>query len=437
MKFQSVIAITFIAIITGCSSASEGNPPPTVVVAKPNVNPDPITPVTPLPIEPIEPNIPVGSFFNIIEGQDLIVSVVSGAIEDIKLTFPSEFDASDITADISYIDNTIKINMLLDYADAPIQIQNRTMTVTGKREGVDIAIIIPFTVTPTTAPDIYLLAGQSNMIGFAGDVKQDFMGGHDASDERILQLNVTSNDQQYFQTIFDFTTIKNNVAEPAIVVAQDPLHRKNKSGQSIGLGLTFAKTALAETTANIVLVPAAYSASAFCEETGPEGQWNALPNDSQFLGNTLMFDRAVLRANAAILETGGILRGILWHQGESDAGKIQCAELYEENLKLLIDQFRLQIIPDVTGDHLDVPFVAGTMSRGGSFSDFDENKTIIDNVHKNLSTITNLADVVNNDDLIPSNGFSCSTDGNCIHFGVDALREMGRRYFDVLNRLVR
>ena len=295
-------------------------------------------------------------------------------------------------------------------------------------------------MNPTSAPDIYLLVGQSNMVGFTGDVEQDFEGGLDATDPRILQLNVTSNDQQFFQTADDFSSEINNVGEPSIVTAEHPLHRQNKTGRSIGPGLEFAKSALADTTANIVLVPAAYSASAFCADTGPLGAWNGLPTSNTLLGNTWMFNRAVMRTNVAIRETGGILRGILWHQGESDsadAGDTGCADLYANNLDIMIDQFRSVIDDDISGDHLDVPFVAGTLSRSGEFADQSEPRLIVDTVLKNIMQLDDMAGIVVNDDLIPANGFPCGQNNECIHFGGDAIREMGRRYYAVLSEITR
>ncbi|MFK7859504.1 MAG: hypothetical protein AB8B64_11795 [Granulosicoccus sp.] len=43
--------------------------------------------------------------------------------------------------------------------------------------------------------------------------------------------------------------------------------------------------------------------------------WNAYVTNEQALGNTALFERALLRVNKTLLDTGGILRGILWHQG--------------------------------------------------------------------------------------------------------------------------
>jgi len=43
------------------------------------------------------------------------------------------------------------------------------------------------------------------------------------------------------------------------------------------------------------------------------------------------------------------------------------------------------------------------------------------------------SDVSIHDDLVPDEGFACGS-GDCIHFGPDALREMGSRYHAALGR---
>jgi len=249
-----------------------------------------------------------------------------------------------------------------------------------------------------------------------------------------------------FASRSDFTSRSKNAIAPLIVTAEDPLHipvdDSNTSGKEldyIGLGLSFAKTALPNTTADIVLVPAAWSGTAFCDNNGgPRGQWNAQPTSDPALGNTWMFDRAVTRADMAIDETGGILRGILWHQGESDANE-RCVVSYSANLENLARQFRLQIKPDLRGGELrradaNIPFIVGTMSKGvddrEDLSMFNEEKQIIDAVHRNIAQQLTFAGFSNNDDLVPR-AYPCGNT-SCVHFGPQALREMGSRYYQAL-----
>jgi hypothetical protein len=207
--------------------------------------------------------------------------------------------------------------------------------------------------------------------------------------------------------------------------------------------LSFAKSALNNTSREIILVPAAWSGSAFCapEINGPPGQWNAGPTTDRALGNTWLFDRAVTRANLALQETRGILRGILWHQGESDSNAA-CAPSYAANLERLVRELRMQINTDARGGELrradsNIPFILGSMSVGADetedLSVFPADKQLVDNAHRNLENVTAFTAFSNHDDLTPANGYPCGNT-SCIHFGAEALREMGSRYYAALLR---
>lgn len=334
--------------------------------------------------------------------------------------------------------------------DRPIAAQTRNFVITATDAFDRDTYALSVNVAPTSAPDVYLLVGQSNMVGFSGDgTRQAGVGGADEPDPRIKQLNVSKNDGDgIFNNTAAFTSASANVVQPDLVTAEDPLHipldpnNTGKDVEYIGLGLSFAKRALLDTTAEIVLVPAAWSGSSFClNSSGPEGNWNANETTDPNLGNTWLFDRAVTRANLALEATGGILRGILWHQGESDAND-RCAPSYADNMRLLVEGLRSRIQQDSRGPELrqadsSIPFVAGTMSRGvdenSNFSVFLPAKQQIDDVHRNLPSQVAHTALSNHDDLIPANGFACGN-SSCIHFGPDALREMGNRYYEAMLR---
>ena len=137
--------------------------------------------------------------------------------------------------------------------------------------------------------------------------------------------------------------------------------------------------------------------------------------------------------------SGGVLRGILWHQGESDANS-ECADRYGFNLQILAEQLRTRIIPDERGTvarraYSNVPFVVGTMSRGidarGDFSDYSDEKNIVDQAHRTISSRVQHSAVSIHDDLTPDNGYPCGNT-SCVHFGTLALREVGKRYHQAL-----
>jgi hypothetical protein len=287
-----------------------------------------------------------------------------------------------------------------------------------------------------------------DMEGFSeAGAKQAGPGGADELNLRIRQANVQANDSALYGSTASYTDIGFNFRTPAFVTAEDPLHEPvdsstlAKEGTRIGMPLSFAKAALPATTRNIIFVPAAWAASGFCNTDVPAAGWNALPHANPSLGPTLLFDRALARINQTLNDTGGILRGILWHQGEADA-RDECAPLYEQNLTTLVSELRSRIIADARGTaargtSANIPFVVGTMSKGmderGDFSDFPPGKSVVDSVHRNITSLVPHSEVVVNDDLVPANGYSCG-EASCIHFGADALREMGVRSYDALLR---
>lgn len=388
---------------------------------------------------------------------DIQIDRLEGFTGDIALsvTGQTDNDVHRVTSAFStqtLSGNTSNSNLILRLSidDLPIMPHNRDFSITARSGSNAVSAPLSIEIEPTSAPDIYLLAGQSNMEGFSGDgTRESDIGGADEPVDRIKQLNVSRNNDNEFLSQSDYTARSTNLVAPDIVVAMDPLHipleSDSSSGKSdneayIGLGLSFAKSALNDTTADIILVPAAWSGSAFCANGDfPPGNWNGLPSDNPDLGNTWLFDRAVTRTNLAIEETGGVLRGILWHQGESDDSD-SCAAIYTENLTILVEQLRLQINEDARGAEArqadsNIPFVLGTMSQGiddrPSVFPFPPQRASIDEAHRLFPGVVPYTGLSNHDDLVPANGFPCGN-SSCIHFGAEALREMGSRYYDAL-----
>jgi len=357
-----------------------------------------------------------------------------------------EFSDEQITG----TENSSQITFNMNIGAMPIQRQFRTLRILGTDgNSQTISSVLELEIEPTGRADVYLLVGQSNMVGISEPMaKRSAPGQADAPNPRIKQLNVTGNGVENFPTEASFSNI-NTIAVPGqrLTTAIDPLHDgydstiNGKEGTNIGLGMSFAKRAILDTQTTIYLVPAAWSNTGFCKRSRPDYQgdlgWNASATDNPALSGTLLHDRAIARANLALAETGGILRGILWHQGEADSDDMACATTYEQNLKALVASLRTNINQDARGPiargpNSDVPFVLGTMSQGGSYVDQPEPKQIVDGVHRNIKSIVPYSAIVYNDDLVPP-AYACgSADGDCIHFGSAAYREMGSRYYDFI-----
>jgi len=354
---------------------------------------------------------------------------------------------------LSANESASRLQVTLAIGARPLQPEQRALRISATDgSGTPVELDLTLQVQPTAAPDIYLLIGQSNMVGFSlSDARQALPGEPDAPDPRIRQLNPTGNDPGNFVDPIDFTD-DSIVADPTLTIALDPLHdgfnpaTDSKGGQFIGAGLSFAKAALDDTTADIVLVPAAWSDTGFCARSTnllPGVGWLPRPLADPAFAGTLLHDRAIARANLAIEQSGGVLRGLLWHQGEADVGDPTCAAAYADNLAAMVASLRTNIDADARGPAArgaaaDIPFVVGTMSMGsdarGSQVPFGAAKQQVDAAHRNVALAIPSSAVVNNDDLVPP-AFPCGQ-SSCIHFGAAALREMGARYYDQLRQVI-
>ena len=417
--------------------------------------------------------------FDLNEGEAITLPLtlqrVNGHQSDITLSVREDQPGADSLLQVSLTETQLigddsETTMTANFAfDTRRASEQQRAVIVSASDGVDTSeMTVLLNIRPSSLPDVYLLIGQSNMEGFSEDfAKQALPGEPDEPIPAIMQLNVTANDAFSFPSIGDFGNPDSQVGFPDFVVAEDPLHTSrdpslpNKLGTRIGLGLSFAKQAL-QTDPNhrIILVPAAWSATGFCN-TGDflaqatdapdfvaEGElgWNAFEQEDPVFGGTLLFNRAIVRANMTIQRSGGILRGILWHQGESDGDNNVCSQAYAGNLATMASELRTRIISDARGTSArgmtsDVPFIVGTMSMGnddrGDFAPFSSSKSVVDNVHRNAGAqglITNYG-VANLDDLVPSNGFPCG-EGSCVHYGSQAYREMGVRYFQQLQSVL-
>ncbi|MDB5263877.1 MAG: sialate O-acetylesterase [Adhaeribacter sp.] len=224
---------------------------------------------------------------------------------------------------------------------------------------------------------LYLLAGQSNMAG------RDVPVGIDTIKvATILVLN------------------KNGTWQ----VAREPLHW-DKPGTGTGPGFSFAREMAARTgkKIRIGLIPAAHGGSSITAwvKGGYHDQTKGYP-----------YDEAIQRTKGAMQQ--GVLKGIIWHQGESDsnpaAEKVHLARLTD-----LISRFRTELgVPNV-------PFVAGELGY------FNEQYQGINQVLNQLPAHVSQTAVVNAEGLRHK--------GDNTHFDAASARKLGKRYAQAMLQL--
>jgi hypothetical protein len=168
--------------------------------------------------------------------------------------------------------------------------------------------------------DLYILMGQSNMAG-RGYITDEF--------------KEVQSDHVYL-----FTKAQ------TWVIAKHPLHFDKPAVVGVGPGLAFGlEMAKANPKGLIGLVPCAVGGS-------PIEHW--LPGAYDSATKTHPYDDAVERIKAAMKY--GTIKGIIWHQGESNSGTGQPAK-YLSQLQELIQRVR-----DLVGNP-NLPFVAGELGR--------------------------------------------------------------------------
>jgi len=358
--------------------------------------------------------------------------------------------ASSLPAGVQRLDSEVRISLPIGTRPLPFH-ERRIRLNINDQSGAQTALRdLRYRVIPVRAADVYLLIGQSNMEGFSLDgAREAFPGGLDERSDRVRQLNVTANNLSFFPRDDSFVAADFIAGSPRLIPAEDPLHelrhpfQSAKGGTHIGLGLSFAKSMLEQTTQEIILVPAAWSATGFCrnEFVGNIGWNSSNANDPAFAGGQL-YRRALARLELALSESNGIFRGILWHQGEADSNNAVCASSYANNLDALVLALRTNAAVDrrgqsARGPDVNIPFVVGTMSRGnderGGFSVFGAEKQRVDAAHRTIENRVAYTGVANADDLVPP-AYPCGN-GSCVHFGATAYREMGRRYAEILRQI--
>jgi hypothetical protein len=235
----------------------------------------------------------------------------------------------------------------------------------------------------TQSPDpdfhLYLLVGQSNMAG-RGEVDAE-------SKEVHPQVFMLTKENQW-------------------VPAADPLHFDKPPVVGVGPGLAFGREMAAKSPGTrIGLIPCAVGGS-------PIAVWQA----GKFYEptGTHPYDDALARAKVA--QQQGVLKGIIWHQGESDSSPDMAAG-YLPKLEQLIQTFRRDLSSP------EVPVVVGEL---GYYRDQYQNIN-----HQ----LRQLPERVPRTAVASAQGLVHKGDGT--HFDTGSARTLGQRFAEKMAELQR
>jgi len=215
------------------------------------------------------------------------------------------------------------------------------------------------------------------------------------------------------------------------IEASDPLLH-NCPGHHIGMGMSFARR-LNETLPigdRIVLVPAGLGGTGFWQT----GTWSP-PNGDGFVG-------AVTRVNAAMQLAGddAVLSGVLWHQGEHDAGdnsqyhSVSTKE-YLSYFIPMIQAFRNTSFIPATNPRL--PLVVGTLLPQWEHNSTYPGRMMVVSALANINQSLSDAQCARGDGLIGDTVYRSGNDNEIIHFTAASQRIFGRRYFHQYETIIR
>ena len=221
-----------------------------------------------------------------------------------------------------------------------------------------------------TNMDIYLLLGQSNMAG-RGKLTDEYKS---ISDPRVLMLTKAGE----------------------WVTAKHPLHF-DKPVAAVGPGLSFG-IAMADASPGkmIGVLPCAVGGTSI-------NKW--VPGAFDPPTKTHPWDDAEIRIKEGMKR--GVIKGVIWHQGESDSNP-DSAAVYLDRLATLISRIRKLVGND------KLPFVAGELGR------YEPHYKYINEV------LANLAKKVPYTTLVSSEGFIHN--GDNVHFDSPSADAFGKRY---------
>ena len=219
---------------------------------------------------------------------------------------------------------------------------------------------------------VFIMAGQSNMAGRGIVEPEDTV-----PDKRILSIN----------------------EKGQIIIAKEPLHFYEPERTGLDCGLSFAKTLITKIpdSVSILIIPTAVGGSSIKQWLG----------DSTYR-NVKLFSNFL--SKVALAKQNGIIKGILWHQGESDANE-KDIPLHKERLGLLFSKFRAAV-----GNN-ELPVLLAEL---GSFSENPVNFNLINKAIHEYAIEDKNSRVISTKDL--------KDKGDHLHFNSKGQRTMGKRF---------
>lgn len=251
--------------------------------------------------------------------------------------------------------------------------------------------------------DIILQAGQSNAEGYGhGPVEHPYI-----PDSRILYLTAGDPEAGEYEPQGDYE-IRIAEERPHPTIAPED----RRGDFSLSFAQAYVAADLLAPDRKLLIVRTAVGGTGFFK-----GYWR--------IGDPL-YDRMLRMTNYALaLNPENRLVGFLWHQGEHEAAFLNDPQRYHDQL--------LEVVKSVRDRYSmsELPFVCGGFCSQWA----QENQPASDNI---MAVIRKVAEEMNGAYIETSDLRSNDQktgDGDTIHFCREDLQELGRRYFDVFQKL--
>lgn len=239
--------------------------------------------------------------------------------------------------------------------------------------------------------DLFILAGQSNMSARGRTQHEDIS---QMSITRKRQLYALDANCEWNIADGDFYTYE-NYPDPMVFISPEKV--------GLGPGLRFAQRLAGEIKGSfdIGLIPTAVGGSEIREWHPETGK---------------LYKEAIKRTKEA--QKRGVVRALLWHQGESDATESN-GSLYAKRLREVIAGFRRDLnVPDLL-------VLVGTL---GSYLDKHFAKNMFGNWKVVNEQIREVANEDNRVFLVEAEDLESA--GDNLHFSAVSAQRLGERYFD-------
>lgn len=190
-----------------------------------------------------------------------------------------------------------------------------------------------------------------------------------------------------------------------LIYAKEPLHFYEPTMTGLDIGMSFAEEMIKKTpdSISILLIPTAVGGSSIEQWIGNKKHRNV-----KLLDN--------FKNKIELAKNIGEIKGILWHQGESNANNKSSIKNYDKNLTTLFSKFRQFT------ENKQLPIIIGQL---GNYSNNKENWEKLNNKIINYSKIDTNVKIVKTSNLTDR--------GDKLHFNSKSIRLLGKRYAEQLH----